>query len=201
MYTGHFPWIFALMKYAFLHSEPGKAALYVKQVALDLVKSRRESGHSEKVRSGKKVTVHVLLLSGYHCQLLQYKDILQLMIEASGEEEDSSEEERETETNQCPVAHKQTKTAVMTDEEVVANSFGFLFAGNETTAITLSFASYQLALNPDVQEKLQSEIDAYFEDKPVSSCPYCLDTPHHTCPVAYHVSLHTTGFKSLLSCT
>ena len=96
------------------------------------------------------------------------------MIEASGEEEDSSDEKEETEPQtaaECP-AHKtttkQTAKGVMTDIEVIDNSFGFLGAGNETTAVTLSFASYELAINPDIQEKLQSEIDAYFEDKPVS---------------------------------
>ena len=90
------------------------------------------------------------------------------MIDASGEEEESDSDE-EKPPAECP-AHKQTKTkgAVMTDDEIVANSFGFLFAGNETTASALSFASYLLALHPDVQEKLQSEIDDYFEEKPVS---------------------------------
>ena len=103
---------------------------------------------------------------------VQHKDILQLMIDANGEESDS-DGEREAATQppvECP-AHKNktTKTKfMMSDEEVVANSIGFLLAGNETTAITLSYASYELALNSDVQEKLQLEIDAYFEDKPVS---------------------------------
>ena len=92
------------------------------------------------------------------------------MIDANNEDSDS-EGEREAikPPVECP-AHK-TATAktkfMMSDEEVVANSIGFLLAGNETTAITLAFASYELALNPDIQEKLQSEIDAYFEDKPV----------------------------------
>ena len=98
---------------------------------------------------------------------MQYKDLLQLMIDASGEEElsDSDEEKPPAE---CPV-HKPTKTkgGVMTDKEVVANSIGFLFAGNETTSIALSYASYELALHLDIQEKLQSEIDNYFEDNPV----------------------------------
>ena len=90
------------------------------------------------------------------------------MIEASGEEGDSDEEKEAKPPAECP-AHKTTKIKrMMTDEEVVANSIGFLLAGNETTAITLSFASYEMALNPDIQEKLQSEIDTYFEDKPVS---------------------------------
>ena len=96
------------------------------------------------------------------------------MIEASGEEDDSDEEKEETEPQaaaECPAAvHKKTAAkGVMTDDEIVANSFGFLFAGNETTATTLSFVSYLLAINPDIQEKLQTEIDAYFEDKPVNN--------------------------------
>ena len=94
------------------------------------------------------------------------------MIEASGEEDDS-DEEKETEPQaaaECP-AHKTTtkpKKGTMTDKEVYANAVGFLIAGNETTSLTLSYTSYLLALNPDIQEKLQSEIDAYFEDNPVS---------------------------------
>ena len=95
------------------------------------------------------------------------------MIEASGEEGDSDEEKEETEPQaaaECP-AHKiaiKTAKGVMTDKEVYTNAAGFLIAGNETTSILLAYTSYLLALNPDVQEKLQSEIDAYFEDKPVN---------------------------------
>jgi cytochrome P450 len=99
------------------------------------------------------------------------------MIEASGEEGGSDEEKETTEPpTECPAAHKTTtktsKAAVMTDAEVYANAVGFLVAGNETTSMMLSYTSYLLALNPDIQEKLQSEIDAYFEDNPVSN-------PHH----------------------
>ena len=93
------------------------------------------------------------------------------MIEASGEEGDSDEEKETEPPAECPAHKTTTKTAkgVMTDEEVTDNAFGFLSAGNETTALTLSFASYEMAVNPDIQEKLQSEIDAYFEEKPVSN--------------------------------
>ena len=99
------------------------------------------------------------------------------MIEASGEDEGDSDEEKETEPPaECP-AHKTTiKTAkgVMTDREVYANAVGFLIAGNETTSMTLSYTSYLLALNPDIQEKLQSEIDTYFKEKPVSNFSICM---------------------------
>ena len=90
------------------------------------------------------------------------------MIEASGEEGDSDEETEPP--AECPAHKITTKTAkgVMTDKEVYTNAAGFLIAGNETTSILLAYTSYLLALNPDIQEKLQSEIDAYFEDKSVS---------------------------------
>ena len=40
------------------------------------------------------------------------------------------------------------------DKEIVGISVGFLVAGNETTAFTMSSVAYLLALNPDVQEKI-----------------------------------------------
>ena len=46
-----------------------------------------------------------------------------------------------------------------------ANCFIMLIAGYETTSTALGFASYELALNPDVQKKLQAEIDEHFTDK------------------------------------
>ena len=78
----------------------------------------------------------------------QHKDLLQLMIDAT-EGEDGGE-------------------GKLSDEEIVANSILFLLAGFETTANALAYTSYLLALNPEKQEKLQTEIDEYFESKPVS---------------------------------
>ena len=107
------------------------------------------------------------------------------MIEATGEEEEEEEVERETASPaECP-AHQETSTkpkkGIMTDSVVFANSVGFLIAGYETTSNTLCFTSYLLALHPDVQEKLQSEIDAYFDEKPVSL--YICMHDNNTCGV------------------
>ena len=91
------------------------------------------------------------------------------MIDATGEEgEDEGDEDGAREpgaTSECP-AHK--NKGKLTDEQVVGQAVGILLAGYETTANTLAYTSYLLALNPDIQEKLQSEIDGYFDDKPVS---------------------------------
>lgn len=40
----------------------------------------------------------------------------------------------------------------------------FLLAGYETTSTTLAYIMYELTVNPDVQIKLQEEIDNYFPD-------------------------------------
>jgi cytochrome P450 family 6 len=40
----------------------------------------------------------------------------------------------------------------------VAQAFFFLFAGYETSASTLSFALYELALHPEIQQSLRAEI-------------------------------------------
>ena len=50
-------------------------------------------------------------------------------------------------------------------KEMQANCFIMLIAGYETTSTSLGFISYELALNPDVQKKLQAEIDEHFPDE------------------------------------
>ena len=87
------------------------------------------------------------------------------MIDATDEETETAVSEVEFgEKIGCPVPKKQGK---LTNEEVVGNARVLLLAGYETTANALAYTSYLLALNPDIQEKLQSEIDSYFDDKPV----------------------------------
>ncbi|XP_059752927.1 cytochrome P450 3A24-like isoform X1 [Balaenoptera ricei] len=73
-------------------------------------------------------------------------DFLQLMI--------NSQNSKETDT------HK-----VLSDTELMAQSIIFIFAGYETTSNSLSFIIYELATHPDVQQKLQEEIDATFPNK------------------------------------
>ncbi len=78
------------------------------------------------------------------------------MIDAIGEEttEDSNN-------------HTHSRQKKLTNEEVAQVSLDFLVGGHETLASTLSFAVYLLTTNPDVQEKLQKEIDIYYHDNPV----------------------------------
>uniref|UniRef100_M3YHM5 Cytochrome P450 3A n=1 Tax=Mustela putorius furo TaxID=9669 RepID=M3YHM5_MUSPF len=73
-------------------------------------------------------------------------DFLQLMID--------SQNSKETDTHKA-----------LSDLELVAQSMTFLFAGYETTSTALSFLAYELATHPDVQQKLQEEIDLTFPKK------------------------------------
>lgn len=47
----------------------------------------------------------------------------------------------------------------LTNDCITAQSLMFFSAGFANTANALCFMSYELALNPDVQKKLQNEID------------------------------------------
>lgn len=92
---------------------------------------------------------------------MQFKDILQLMIEASDEATggDGAEGSPMHQHRSGDIKHK------LSTGEVVDNSVSFLV--DETSKNTLAHVSYLLAINPDIQKKLQSEIDNYFEEKPV----------------------------------
>ncbi|XP_038200411.1 cytochrome P450 3A6-like [Arvicola amphibius] len=53
----------------------------------------------------------------------------------------------------------------LSDMEIIAQSITFIFAGYATTSTTLSFIMYTLATHPDVQKKLQLEIDSVLPNK------------------------------------
>uniref|UniRef100_UPI00358F6841 cytochrome P450 3A30-like n=1 Tax=Myxine glutinosa TaxID=7769 RepID=UPI00358F6841 len=80
-------------------------------------------------------------------------DFLQLMIDAQITETVKDEEGTDT-------PYKS-----LTDNEIQAQAIIFIIAGTETTANTLSYVAYNLAVHPDIQSKLQEEIDEAFPNK------------------------------------
>ncbi|XP_009074922.1 PREDICTED: cytochrome P450 3A9-like [Acanthisitta chloris] len=53
----------------------------------------------------------------------------------------------------------------LTDTEVLSQAFIFIFAGYEPTSNTLCYLAYELAMHPDVQQKLLEEIDRVLPNK------------------------------------
>ncbi|NXS90957.1 CP3AD protein, partial [Jacana jacana] len=79
-------------------------------------------------------------------------DFLQLMIESQKSTSLGSGDENHSEK-------------ALTDIEILAQAFIFIFAGYETTSNTLCYVAYELATHPDVQQKLLEEIDTVLPNK------------------------------------
>ncbi|XP_067687709.1 cytochrome P450 3A13-like isoform X2 [Haliotis asinina] len=82
-------------------------------------------------------------------------DFLQLLVDA--EITDDSVKQENDHTANGHASEKHTVRRLTTDE-IVGQGILFFVAGYETTASTLTFASYSLAMNPEAQEKTYNEI-------------------------------------------
>ena len=87
----------------------------------------------------------------------------------------------------------------LSDEEVVAQSVVFLLAGYETSSNTLAFTLYYLVVNPEMQEKLRTQIREALETNAKKGCLYdivknidyldcVIKESQRMCPPAVHVN-------------
>lgn len=100
-----------------------------------------------------------------------YTDFIQLMMEAAQDDvinspsDSSASSSVSGENNISPSTdQKVSKHQPLTKDEIIANAILILIAGYETTASLLTFTSYLLAINPQEQEKVRSEIKSAFGD-------------------------------------
>lgn len=56
----------------------------------------------------------------------------------------------------------------LSDTQLLDEMMGIVFAGHETTALTMSWASYLLATHPEIQAALQQEVDTVVGKRPVT---------------------------------
>ena len=84
-----------------------------------------------------------------------YNDFLQLMLEAGRELMNQDQENTDENSNEHRV---ESEKKTLTDEEIIGNIILILLAGYETTASLLTYASYSLAVHPEIQAKLRQEI-------------------------------------------
>ncbi|CAG2119371.1 unnamed protein product, partial [Medioppia subpectinata] len=118
---------------------------------------------SERKKSGKK-----------------YNDFLQLLVDVEREDNntgtmgadsvasDALEGHHVNEGVDELMAEKQALSGVvektLTEEEILSQCAVFFVAGSETTATTLSYCIYELALNPDIQDLLVAETKEAFNE-------------------------------------
>ncbi|KRT81786.1 cytochrome P450, partial [Oryctes borbonicus] len=92
-------------------------------------------------------------------------DMLNLLIEARKGKtiydlETNSSNESALTTSENSNINKEYKAAKhLTDMDIAAQALVFFFGGFESAATLMSFTAYELALNPECQRKLQTEID------------------------------------------
>ena len=93
-------------------------------------------------------------------------------------------------------SHKKQKK--LDELAIVTNLMALLVVGYDTTGMTLSYLAYAMSKHPEIQEKLQEEIDQAFDDagdkfpdyNTVQSLPYLDMLIHETlrflCSIFYY---------------
>lgn len=67
---------------------------------------------------------------------------------------------------------------ILSDSEIIGNSFVLAVAGHETAANSIHFSLVYLALHPSSQRRLQADLDSIFGSRPVSDWNYEQDFSH-----------------------
>merc|ERR1712080_82655 len=128
-------------------------------------------------------------------------DIIDLMLDCLKEDE-PEDKEGEDNNNQFDKDQKfahNKKGAKVSEDEVVATALVLLVAGYDTTGMTLTYLAYAMSKNPEIQQKLQEEVDQAFEDNNgempdynvIQSLPYIDMVVHETLRKFNPVSLNT----------
>jgi len=128
-------------------------------------------------------------------------DIIDLMLDCLKEDEPVDKEGEDTD-NQFEQDRKfshSKKGAKCSEDEVVATALVLLIAGYDTTGMTLTYLAYAMSKNPEIQQKLQEEVDQAFEDNNgelpdynvIQSLPYIDMVLHETLRKFNPVSLNT----------
>ncbi|XP_019636169.1 PREDICTED: cytochrome P450 3A27-like isoform X2 [Branchiostoma belcheri] len=84
-------------------------------------------------------------------------DFMQLMLNAHKEPEEEEEDNRDVKV--------QGKKQALTKDDVVSNGIVFFLAGYDTTATTMAFTLFNLAVNQQAQDKVIQEVDDVMREK------------------------------------
>ncbi|XP_017782414.1 PREDICTED: cytochrome P450 9e2-like [Nicrophorus vespilloides] len=91
-------------------------------------------------------------------------DLINLLMEARKgklmhEKETQEQDAGFATVQESEIGLKEMKTKEITDIDITAQALIFFIAGFETVSTLMTFMSYEIAVNPDIQKRLQEEID------------------------------------------
>lgn len=78
-------------------------------------------------------------------------------------------------------ADSKPSRAILTKDEIISDLFVFAFAGNDTTAITLTFLLVFMAAHPNIQDWLFEELRYYLKDDDIALWDYAMCTKLKRC--------------------
>lgn len=113
---------------------------------------------------GLTVPKNILIKLGYRQTRLDFEDFFMGLVRKTiqSREENSIEE---TDFLKCLLQlKKENKNDFLTYNELTAQCFLFFIAGFEPPTVALTFAFLELALNPEIQEKLREEISLVLQE-------------------------------------
>ncbi|XP_013778269.1 cytochrome P450 3A19-like [Limulus polyphemus] len=124
-----FPWVFRTLNIGLIDSQ---AEQFFKDTTMKLIEERRKSNQQHS----------------------KYNDFLQLLVDAQNLETKDGEF---LETGSDSKG-KSNKLKALSEDEMISQCCMFFVVGFQTTSLTLSFILYNIAVNPECQEKLVQEI-------------------------------------------
>ncbi|XP_046571699.1 cytochrome P450 3A24-like [Haliotis rubra] len=140
-----FPFLVPLLKLFNISIWPKSLTCFFVKVTDDAIKQRRSSSQKSN-------------------------DLLQMMIDA---EVGSEEVDKEIDHRDSLVTSQTWSSRGLTTEDIHGQALTILVAGYDTTATTMAFLIYNLALNPDVCEQVIQEVDRVLGDKQEVSYEQC----------------------------
>ncbi|KAH9387714.1 hypothetical protein TYRP_008908 [Tyrophagus putrescentiae] len=136
-------------------------------MAKHIVQQRKEE---EKGGTRKNDLVQLLIDARVDQKALEEMNYQKMTVGEGGEEEEEEVKEKKEVTTHSKMQKK------LDDSEVISNMVFFFVAGFETTASTLSHVLFELAQNPNIQERLYDELKSslgpFWEDSNENSEEY-----------------------------
>ena len=154
---------------------PGPTRFFVK-ILTDTIRKRKETGSKRN-------------------------DLIDMMIECLENKKDDGESGKAGSDKSQNNMHS---SKVNKDEDIIiATAMVILVAGYDTTGLTLSFMAYELASNPDIQEKLQEEVDEAYKANNGALPDYKIiqELPYLEMCILETLRLHTPFGNMTRSCT